>query len=255
MGTPIKSRAGHKYVLVEESTYKALKDKLQSSELKQSPEFTRLKTMDSKIQEILEDKSIPNDIKAKLYAAALAEFLDLRERAPELQKAVETHKVTRGVATVPPIQVETATEPVREETPMVFDLEELGKEEINTSGPQNILKNIEDPQQRRRAENILNAMKNKRRLPQVDDEGNVTVGGRPISRDNFLQILDYISRKHPENMPKPRGTDILLQRLGEANVNPLLIKNPDLKAAVIASSGSSKKYFFRAKPLVRYWHK
>ena len=74
---------GQKYALLAEELYKNLKRSNATAAQLQSPEFSKVKNLDEKIESILSNPNLPDSMKARMYSEAAAEYFDLRQRAPE----------------------------------------------------------------------------------------------------------------------------------------------------------------------------
>ena len=81
--TAVTTKKGKKYALVEQEAYKALKNANRRTELTESPEFAKVKSLDEKIEDVLSNKNLPDAKKAQLYAEALGSFMEVKSRAPE----------------------------------------------------------------------------------------------------------------------------------------------------------------------------
>ena len=80
---------GKKYAVISEELYKYLRSANQRAEQTESPEFQKVKTLDDKIQEILTDKTISDERKAKLYSMIAGKYLSYRRKAPEITIATD----------------------------------------------------------------------------------------------------------------------------------------------------------------------
>ena len=80
---------GRKYAVISEQLYKSLRDINQRTEQTQSPEFKRVKDLDEEIHEILADKSLSIEKKAKIYSQIAGKYLAYREKAPEISRKQE----------------------------------------------------------------------------------------------------------------------------------------------------------------------
>lgn len=69
--------------------YKSLKDGERAKQLTESVQFQAARTLDSEIERLLADKSIPASKKAQMYAQLVKQFQGFSAKAPEIQKEPE----------------------------------------------------------------------------------------------------------------------------------------------------------------------
>ena len=86
MAKQIQNLNGRKFALLDEKMWNLLKDRERSNELTESNTFQTAKTLNSKMEALLADPTIPESQKVQLYASLLKNFQNFQSKAPEIQK-------------------------------------------------------------------------------------------------------------------------------------------------------------------------
>ena len=279
-------RGGHKYAVISEELYKNMRRANQKSELTESPEFHKVRKLDEQIAEILENKYLPDSMKAQMYSEAVAAFGEFRQRAPEIgEKAAVKRKL---------LQIEQPEMIVKKELPQIQeperlikgkkiqdpseeDFEDSREEQQEQSREQTIRKEEEDEeefqdapttaptssvvsafiedtvaktQERQRKKNILDAMKGKEHILTYNPKSkNLIVRGRENPAWNFASILDYVVKnKLPKNAPE--GAAYFLETMPYAGMSKALIRNKELQNIVERAEST-----MQGKGQIRKWIK
>lgn len=105
MAQKVESK-GHKYALISEELYKNLRKANQKTDLTESPEFLKMRNLDEEISQILENKYLPDSMKAQMYSQAVAAFGEFRQRAPETRKEKEKETISVSQVKTEPMEPE-----------------------------------------------------------------------------------------------------------------------------------------------------
>ena len=114
MAQKINNGKGRKYALLTEDMYNNLKDINQRARLMESSELRKTQSLDEKIQNVLQNKTMPEDKKALLYSNLISSYLNYRNRAPETM--LQPHQVEQEQQQ--PIQPQVEPQPQELENQM-----------------------------------------------------------------------------------------------------------------------------------------
>ena len=276
-------RGGHKYAVISEELYKNMRRANQRSELTESPEFHKVRRLDEEIAGILENKYLPDSMKAQMYSEAVAAFGEFRQRAPEIGEKPTTttpklpqipEEAERVVVKKTKVQEPERFEMAVAEEPKQEDSSEEQKEQLKqqpiekeeededefqdaaapTPSSSVVSAFIEDTvaknQERQRKKNILAAMKGKEHIVTYNPKSkNLIVRGHENPAWNFENILDYVVKNRlPKNAPE--GAAYFLEIMPHAGMSKALIRNKELQNIVERAEST-----MQGKGRIRKWIK
>ena len=231
MARPIENRS-KKYALLADELYQNLRSSNQRMEQLQSPEFSKVLNLDQKVQQILENKHLPDFMKARMYSELASEYLDAREKAPEIN-AVQGSLM----APVPPVieqsksleDEEPKTEPIFQPAPLAIAAPIKKKSQLPISRAAEQRQKIVKAQERQAKENILSALKGKEHILDYDRETKqMKIHGFPFPQSDFFKILEYVSKSRPTGTA-PKGAAQFLEVWKQSKMDPDLIRNKSLR--------------------------
>ena len=223
-------QAGPKKVAVlDAELYKNLKWTNQTNKQLESPQMSKVRSLDEQITEILENPTLSDFVKAKMYSETLAEYFKTRADTPEIQKSK---------APPPPAVVPTPTPPIP--PPEEEEVQEPGTSS-RAVGPSQ-----EERAQQDRIDRIWDLFlsnQDQLRVSIQENTGQLTLDGAPIVGSNIDSILDYVSKKrHAANVKPPSGTGYFLEAMGRIGLPPNLVPSAKVKALLRQFASAHKRH-------------
>lgn len=180
-----------KMVMVPQDAYSGL---LSQQKQVYSPVVNQLANLDNELQAIISNPNIPSDIKYHQYMNAFNRYQHLQKQKflPEM--------TTRNV---PQISTEIQT---GDDIPTA----DLPLDEKYLIG--NLPKTV-----RRKGKILLDHLRNKKGLFNWLESGELIVDGKPVEGSNITDLVHYITRNRPANIP-PKGAEEFEHLLNITNV-------------------------------------
>ena len=241
-----------KFALISEKMLDELKNARQRSEQIESIEFSKVKELDNKIHDILQNKNLPLGEKLRMYSMVVADYLDSRRRAPEIATREEY------VSLPAPIAVHTnKDEEDEEEFKDAEDEEEppKKKEEPEKAASSSGL-NIDEISSETRKEKIgkiLSIMKGFENVVSYDRTSReVIINGEKIPNTDISEIFNFVTKRYPPAEDRPSGTTRFLEALANIGVDPKIFPTPNVRTLVQNLQAAKK---LSGKGLVTRWVK
>lgn len=102
---------GRRFTLLTEELYKSLKDREKTVNLTDSPEFSRIKSLEDELNNVLKNQTLDPERKAQMYALLLRKFQSLKSKAPETGNLNREEKYPTTVLMSETKNLPAATEP------------------------------------------------------------------------------------------------------------------------------------------------
>lgn len=227
-----------KFALLSEEAYKALRNTNQATKQIQSAEFRHIKTLDEEIRRILQNKSLDDGRKIRLYATILNKYLTARSKAPEIvgrKRSIEYKSPSIILSQQQQPIVKKEKNMQKEEENPAGDEEE--EEELDNMEEDIINKEEEDDEdefqdaplglvspmavaastntalvpaitsdsdaRKEQAAELGEALKKHPDIIKWNDKGEVSISGNPsIPGVNITELIDYATKAHlPQKKP------------------------------------------------------
>lgn len=189
---------GTKFALLSDHMYQLLKDAKQEKSLTESSEMTHAKKLDDSVQDILQDRTLSQNDRAKMYSNIASDFLQARS-------SVKKHPLDPIVPEDPVIQHQPAIQP-----------------------------KLNDPQamQRQRIERILLSLRGQERHLDWTPTNTILVNGKEVEGTDIEELMKYVTLTRPPVNKKPHGLTSFLRALNKSNVPAKLVPNKKLQQEV-----------------------
>ena len=229
MAKPIENRT-KKYALLANELYENLRTANQRVEQLQSPEFSKVLSLDEQVKQILENSHLPDFMKARMYSELASQYIDAREKAPEINAAQPPLTTILSPMKTPAVEENNAIfEKAIQPAPSAIAHPIQKRSHLPVSRVTGQRQKIVKAQDRQAKENILNALKGKEHILDYDQQTKaMKIHGYQFPQSDFFKILEYVSKARPTGTA-PKGTAQFLETFKQANMDMELIRNKSLR--------------------------
>ena len=231
MAKPIENRT-KKYALLANELYENLRTANQRVEQLQSPEFSKVLSLDEQVKQILENSHLPDFMKARMYSELASQYIDAREKAPEIIAAQAPLTTILSPTKTPVVEGNTEDknaifEKALQPSAIAGPIQKRSQLPISRATEQR--QKIVKAQDRQAKENILTALKGKEHILDYDQQTKaMKIHGYQFPQSDFFKILEYVSKARPTGTA-PKGTAQFLETFKQANMDMGLIRNKSLR--------------------------
>ena len=196
-----------KYHLMRDEEYNRLRQKQVQS---YNPELRLLTKLDDDMNEILNDTTIPADVKVRIYDHIKQRFKDVKSASTAVKR-----KLT------PPVEEE-------EEEAVSQALEEPVEERVDTPKmmDESVLEGVED-NRAKKAKGLLSLIQDNPHIIAVNKNNEIVLHGKPVKGSNYYNLFHSMyTHRGPTDTPSGNiGHSKFLSALNEINVPANLISS------------------------------